>query len=1441
MMNLSFNFSLLAAKKLKLLFTTLFLLLASYYSTINAQKLVWQDNFDSAKLNSNYWTYDFGNGSDRSAGWGWGNSELEYYTSRNQNVRLENGNLIIEARQEDFGGNSFTSGRIKTEGRIHFKYGTVEARIKMPNVANGLWPALWTLGTVGEVWPQVGEIDILEMGAAAALAANKGNEHITGAMHWNNGGPQGDTVSSYDNPTDLSADYHLYKMVWTSSNISMFIDNTLYFSFDISNPTVTNRTAFHTPHYLLLNLAVGGNYPSIFAKSGITATLPGQMLVDYVRLYQNTGDSLYVGTQHASSGNFGVYTETTPLTDSITIGNDATLNYWNNLTNIASPVPYEGKNVLAVEAKANDWFGMGVTNRYINLSNYDTGSLKFQFKSSYKGQFKFGVTTAFWQSWVNFAAGVEQYGLIRDGNWHQVSIPLSAFNKPDSGRNIDLMSVHNAFMFAGDPATSLADFYFDDMYFSGGKVTAPSMSVAITSPTNGAVIGAATPVVINTSTSSNVKSVKLYSGNTLLDSSTTSPFTYTWNTPKVGADTLTAVAMDSLGNRLTSVPVIIFVSPAGNKSPTATITSPIDNSTFLTPASVTINATAADSDGSIYKVDFFAGTTLLGSVTQSPYSFQWKNVPVGTYTLTIKATDNGGATTTSSTVNVIVKDPIIPVVSIVSPVNNSSFSPPATITINANATDANSTIAKVEFYSDATLLGSSTTSPYSFTWSNVSFGKYTITAKATATDGYTAISAPININVSPVACKGLATSGDYSYEVFTYAGTVYYKFHPLAPIAGSSSAIVYLRTGTSGSYPGYTMSSSGSDFIYNIKIADGTITSFYFTYNVPAGGERNSSANPHSYLSGSTCVAGAPNVSIISPSDATIYNAPASIAISATAASINDSITKVEFYNNTTLIGSSTQSPYSFTWSGVGVGTYPITAKATNGSGVSATSIPVNVVVVAPNTDGYCGTAVSKDYEYKAETNNGIVTITMHPLTPIAGSQYALVYLRQGLSGGYPGTAMTAVGSDFIYTTAIANGTPISFYFTYQVPSGGEHNSSANPHSYTVGSNCTGITAAPPVIKIVSPINKQSFTEPASIAINVSALDTNSNGNITEVAIYNGATLLGKLKDSPYVYNWTNVPAGNYILSAKATSNSGLTSISSIVNVVVDIDNSMGFCGTENNGDFSYRVQSSNGKVTYIFHPLSPIKGCAYVFIYARQGTSGGYPGYAMTAVGSDFTFTQTVANGTALSVYFTYQVPSGGERNTNATPFSYTAGSVCNALPVTLSSYSASLLAYETASISWTTASEFNNGHFIVEKSIDGINYSPLANVSANSQSNHHSYKVLDTKLVEGINYYRLTQVDIDGKKTVFGVKSITVGNKNTGVSIYPNPLGGNKFIIGFGKSVIGKQDIELVTVTGKVLFNGSYLVQGNLVEINLASKPASGVYLLKIKGYSPIKLLVK
>ena len=275
--------------------TSASLLLLAMTSSLCAQgALVWSEEFNAGTApDPTIWNYDLGDGSN-GPGAGWGNSELQVYTDQSQNVRVENGHLVITAVANGNGG--FTSGRVKTQDKLTFQYGTLEARIQVPDVAGGLWPAFWTLGNnISTVsWPFCGEIDVMEMGASAGGQSGTQNRLVGSNVFWHANGmanfPNYLTVAQ-----DLNNDFHVWRLEWTPTLIRTFVDNQLVLAFDISGAAASDLEEFHAPHFVLLNLAVGGLYTGITDPAGITATLPAEYRVDYVRLYDN-GHTILGGT-----------------------------------------------------------------------------------------------------------------------------------------------------------------------------------------------------------------------------------------------------------------------------------------------------------------------------------------------------------------------------------------------------------------------------------------------------------------------------------------------------------------------------------------------------------------------------------------------------------------------------------------------------------------------------------------------------------------------------------------------------------------------------------------------------------------------------------------------------------------------------------------------------------------------------------------------------------------------------------------------------------------------------------------------------------------------------------------------------------------------------------------------------------------------------------------
>lgn len=195
--------------------------------------------------------------------------------------------------------------------------------------------------------------------------------------------------------------------------------------------------------------------------------------------------------------------------------------------------------------------------------------------------------------------------------------------------------------------------------------------------------------------------------------------------------------------------VAVRGSDLPNRPPATSITAPASGATFTAPATIAVTAAAQDPDGSIASVEFYAGSTLLGTSTASPYSITWNAVAAGTYSLTAVAIDNAGATTASAPVTVTVVSNQPPVVSLTSPAPDSTVAAPAAVNVAAAAADPDGTVARVEFYAGSTLLGSDTTSPYALAWDVRSPGTYTITAVAVDNLGARAASPAITLTAVP--------------------------------------------------------------------------------------------------------------------------------------------------------------------------------------------------------------------------------------------------------------------------------------------------------------------------------------------------------------------------------------------------------------------------------------------------------------------------------------------------------------------------------------------------------------------------------------------------------------------------------------------------------------------------------------------------------------------
>jgi beta-glucanase (GH16 family) len=501
----------------KLGFAFLLLLLAGNAAQAQIGDLIWEDDF----ANLDNWIPLIGNGY-----WGWGNGELEYY--REQNLAIapvpgEPGNtaLRITARQEsgpgivDQWGNplSYTSGKVMSKSKVSIKYGMVEARVRVPNINLGGWPAVWLLGTANYAWPRNGELDMMEMGSHQSFldlhdTHNGGNGlnnanvnqaasanaifYTAAAVSPQN--PSGAASISWD-PSDiycrpyysyspaLVERFLTYRMYWDDASLRFtVVDGGVEHDLFAEPFTIDAESdEFQSPFYLVANLAIGGAFTDAYQLGNpggglpISMPLPADLYVDYIRVYEWNGQgAVELGPPHFQSGSYGIFTDETPTHGGLEAEVTSQIYVWENTLAAGSIPPYEGDHVLSWHTTGAGWFGAGIMAiQPLNLFDFGDGDLKFMIRIPANVTFKIGIIDSWGnQSYVEFPANQTTFGLVRNGNWGQATIPVSAIR----GTLIDLRMLSYAFVILEEHGAS-CEFAVDDIYWDGGGTTATGEDV----------------------------------------------------------------------------------------------------------------------------------------------------------------------------------------------------------------------------------------------------------------------------------------------------------------------------------------------------------------------------------------------------------------------------------------------------------------------------------------------------------------------------------------------------------------------------------------------------------------------------------------------------------------------------------------------------------------------------------------------------------------------------------------------------------------------------------------------------------------------------------------------------------------------------------------------------------------------------------------------------
>ncbi|MCE9640147.1 MAG: hypothetical protein K8S22_08375, partial [Betaproteobacteria bacterium] len=434
--------------------------------------------------------------------------------------------------------------------------------------------------------------------------------------------------------------------------------------------------------------------------------------------------------------------------------------------------------------------------------------------------------------------------------------------------------------------------------------------------------------------------VEFLANGQVIGTRSATPYSIVWSNPTAGSYTLTARATDSGGAQTVSALRTVTISDV-NAPPRVSLTAPANRAVFVSPTSITLTASATGPEANtpITQVEFIADGQVLATLTAKPYTYLWQNAPLGSHTLTVRATDSLGGVTTSVARTITVNANQGPTVSLTSPTPNQVLPAPATITLAATATDNDGSLAKVEFFNGATLIGTATTAPYTATWSNVPSGSYSLTAVATDNLGGTTTSAaiPVTVDAPPTVTLTSPSAGSVGIAPASFTLT--------ASASDSDGTVAKVEFFNGGTLIG-TVTSAPYSLAWD-NVAPGS-------YSLTAIATDNLGLQATSGPINVSVIANSPPaISLTSPTPNQSFRAPAAINLAATASDPDNNLVKVEFFQNGTLIATLLSPPYTTTWSNVGQGSYSITAIATDATGAQTSSAPTTITVTPAQASLY--------------------------------------------------------------------------------------------------------------------------------------------------------------------------------------------------------------------------------------------------------------------------------------------------------------------------------------------------------------------------------------------------------------------------------------------------------------------------------------------------------